>query len=199
MGAENGVISGEYTLTGSAIAQGRPAEIAKAMRGQLTFESTRGRIYRQQTVATLLSVLSIATGSVYGVPDVAREGLAYDRIAVTGDLEGGILRLKEAVLTGPSAAMVGEGSVDVIGRTIDLTLLVAPLKTIDSVVSRIPILRDFLNNTLVSIPVQISGATNAPQVRPISLSAVGQRLLGSMERTVKLPVKLFARLLPKRK
>jgi hypothetical protein len=199
LAAEKGLITGQYTLTGSVTAHGQPAEIAKSLRGHLTFDSTRGRIHRAQMAKTLLSVLSIATGSVYSLADVTKQGLAYDHMALKGDLDRGTLRLKEAILDGPSAMMVGEGSVDMIGQTVDLTLLVAPLKTVDSIVSWIPLVGDVLGNTLVSIPVKISGDLSAPQVTPIAVSAVGDRLLGIMERTVKLPVKILEPLLPERK
>jgi uncharacterized protein YhdP len=113
---------------------------------------------------------------------------------VKGVLQDGTLRLSEALLDAPSATIVGEGSIDLLGETVDLTLLVAPLKTVDSLISRVPVLGDWLGNSVVSIPVKVSGPLREPRVTPLAASAVGEQLLGFMKRTVNLPVQLFDRL-----
>jgi len=135
--------------------------------------------------------VSIATGAVFNLPNVMQEGLPYDRFTVKGRLQDGTFRLSELLLDGSSTTIVGQGSIDLIAETADLTLLVAPLKTVDSVIARVPILGDWLGNSLVSIPVKVSGPLSKPRVTPLSASAVGDQLLGFLKRTVKLPVKVF--------
>jgi hypothetical protein len=84
-----------------------------------------------------------------------------------------------------------EGTVDISTRSLDLTLLVAPLKTVDTVVSRIPILGSVLGGSLVSVPVRVSGDFANPSVTPLPPWAVGRGLLNVMTRTLKLPLKLI--------
>ena len=98
-------------------------------------------------------------------------------------------------MNGPSVNGVAEGSVDLPARTVDVTLLVAPLKTVDAVVSRLPVIGSVLGGSLVSIPVKVSGNLGDPKVTPLPPSAVGKGLLGVMTRTIKLPLKVIQPLL----
>jgi hypothetical protein len=96
----------------------------------------------------------------------------------------------------PSMKMVAEGTIDVNAETVDLTLLVAPLKTVDAVVSHIPILGHVLGGSLLTIPIKVKGRLQDPQVTPLDPSEVGSGLLRVMTRIVKLPVGLLNPLLP---
>ena len=73
----------------------------------------------------------------------------------------------------------------------DVTALIAPLKTIDFFIKKIPIVRDILGGSLISIPVGIKGSLENPNVTPIPPSAVGSGLLGIIKRTLQLPVKII--------
>ncbi len=191
-------VTGEYDLAGKVSARGTPAEIVGSLRGHVELNAQAGRIENMGMATTLLSVLSAATGSVANLAQLGKEGLAYDTVRVTGDLKGGTLALKEAVLDGPSVKVVGEGSMDLIQKTVDVTLLVAPLKTVDSLVSRIPVIGNVLGGSLVSIPVKVSGDLRNPSVTPLAPSVVGERLVGLMSRTLKLPMQVIQPLLPGR-
>jgi hypothetical protein len=68
---------------------------------------------------------------------------------------------------------------------------VAPLKTVDSVVKKIPIVGGILGGTLVSIPVRATGDLTDPKVSALSASGVGSELLGIMKRAFKLPFKVI--------
>jgi hypothetical protein len=82
------------------------------------------------------------------------------------------------------------GELDAINREIDMTVLVAPFETIDSVINKIPVVRSILGSTLVVVPVRVKGSLEDPTVIPLSPTAVGSEVLGIMKRTLKLPVKL---------
>jgi len=67
---------------------------------------------------------------------------------------------------------------------------VSPLKTVDTVVRNIPLVGNILGGSLVSIPVKVTGDINDPTVVPLSPSAVGSGLLGTMKRVFQLPFTL---------
>jgi hypothetical protein len=92
-----------------------------------------------------------------------------------------------------------EGDVDLMDKELDLRVAVAPLKTVDFVVNKIPLVSYILGGSLVSITMSIKGDWADPTVSPLSTaSAIGSGLLGIIERTVKLPVKLVEPLAPGR-
>jgi len=192
----SGSVTGSYSLAAEVRAQGKPADLVTSLQGHAQFTATDGRISRIGMLAKVFSMLSIVTGSVGNLLDLRTDALPYDTINMKGDLHGATLQLSEAVLDGPTVKMVCEGSADVNDQTLDLTLLVAPLRTVDTVVSHIPIVSGVLGGSLVSIPVRVSGPIDDPEVIPLSPSAVGKGLLGFMSRTLKLPWRLIQPLLP---
>jgi hypothetical protein len=72
-----------------------------------------------------------------------------------------------------------------------MTVLVAPLKTVDSVITRIPLVGDILGGSLISIPVSVKGDLKKPDVTILPPAAVGEGLLGIMQRTLELPVQVI--------
>ena len=191
-----GRVTGRCSLLGRLTAHGALAEFRESLRGQLELKATDGRIYRARWLAKVLSLLNVVTGWVGSLSDVEQSGLAYDTLRIKGDLRGGTLTLKETALNGPSIKMVCEGSIDVERRTVDLTLLVAPLKSVDTVVSHIPLVNKVLGGSLVTVPVKVTGPLDDPAVIPLDPSAVGSELLGFMKRTLHLPLQLIRPLLP---
>ena len=196
LGAPDGVATGRYDLSGTIRARGEPAEIARAASGHLELRATDGRIYRIETTAKILSVVNVATGAFDDIGGLRKEGLPYKTIVMKGDLRGGALVLTEAFLDGPTVRIAGKGSIDVVGKTVDLTLLVAPLKTVATIVGNIPLVKRLPVGGLISIPVRVTGDLSDPSVIPLDPSAVGSEVVGLMTRTLKLPLKLLAPVLP---
>jgi hypothetical protein len=116
-----------------------------------------------------------------------------------GSLQNGTVIIKEVTIDGPTLEMTGQGEIDLAGGKVNLTVLVAPLKTVDRIIKKIPLVRDILAGTLVVIPVRVSGDLKDPKVNPISPSGVGSELLATMKRTLGLPFKLVEPLIPRKK
>jgi hypothetical protein len=84
----------------------------------------------------------------------------------------------------------------VANKQMDVTALVAPLKTIDFFIKRTPIVKDILGGSLISIPIGIKGRMENPNVTPLPPSKVGEGLLGVVKRTLQLPVKIIQPIAP---
>ena len=69
--------------------------------------------------------------------------------------------------------------------------LVSPLKTVDSIVGAIPIIRDITGGSLIAVPIEVSGDLANPTVQPLSPAAVGGRIFDIMKNTLQAPVKLI--------
>ncbi len=169
----------------------KPEALVKSLRGDFEFTARDGRIYRSVPLSRILGLLNTTEILRGKLPDMEKEGLAYDSFTVKGDLREGKLILKEAILNGSSMELVGQGDIDLIAEKMDLTVLVAPLKTVDFAVKKIPLVRDILQGTLVSIPVRVRGDLANPTVTPLSASAVRSELVGIMKRTFHLSIKVI--------
>ena len=76
----------------------------------------------------------------------------------------------------------------------DITCLVAPFKSGDMIVDKIPVLGSILKGRLISIPVRISGKFDDPDVTLISPSDIGKGLTNTMFRVLKAPFKIIKKL-----
>jgi hypothetical protein len=191
-----GIMTGSFDLHGQLAACGEQETLVRSLRGTMEFAAHDGRIYRFGLLAKIFAVLNITEVFKGQLPDLAHEGFAYRCITATAELSCGKLALEKTFIDGSAMGILCDGEVDLVGDKMNLTVLVAPFKTVDSIVDKIPIASGVLEGRLVSIPVKVTGDLRDPQVTPLSPSAVGSRLLGFMKRIVQVPVKIIQPLLP---
>jgi hypothetical protein len=132
------------------------------------------------------------------IPDLKKESLHYELFTVIASLQNGKLIIKEATLDGHTLQMAAQGDVSLAEGKIDLTVLVAPLRTVDRIINLIPLVRYILAGTLITVPVKVSGDLKDPKVTALSPSAVGSEFLGIMTRALRLPLHIIQPLLPKK-
>jgi uncharacterized protein YhdP len=145
-------------------------------------------------VFSLLNVTEMLRGKM---PDLASDQLPYDSLTIKADLQDGNLVLNETVLSGPTVGIVGDGTVHLIDKKVNIKLIVAPLRTVDFIIERTPIVKNVMGGKLVTVPVRIAGDWEDPDVTMLSATAVGSRLLEIMKNTLLLPVELVEPVLPK--
>ncbi len=193
-GASSERIEGTLEIQGNISTTGRAlnALLANA-RGELRLVARNGRITNVGRVGLFTNLLSFLSlnNIVRGEKlNLAENDLPYKRIDLVLHIQGGVAELQEARFTSRPLNIVGEGKVDLTSRETAIVLLVSPLTTADAVVQRIPVVNRILKGTLVAVPVEVKGPISDPSIRPMSVKAVGSRLLGIMERTVTAPLQL---------
>jgi uncharacterized protein involved in outer membrane biogenesis len=195
--AKSDIIDGRFNLEGR-LAGGAPFEVlTQSLDGAFKFKAEDGRIYRFDLLGRILATINL-TELVRGQKsDLMGEGLAYRAIDIEAQLEDNVLRLDKALINGASVEIAAEGSLDLSAKEIDLMVLVAPLKTVDALVKFTPIVNTWLEGTLVSIPVKVSGNFDDPDIVPLSPSAVGNSLLNLLKNTIQLPITLIEPLFDK--
>jgi hypothetical protein len=184
-------ISGTVDLKAEVNARGKSEELVRALTGKVDFRAKDGCIYRFPLLAKILSFLNVTELLRGKVPNLSAQGLDYNSIIIKGDLGNGIFVLQEAIIDGTTMQLVGQGEIDIANNKINLTVLVAPFKTVDYLVSKIPLVGYVLKGTLISIPLRITGKLDDPSIIVLSPTAVGKGMLGIMSRTLLLPVKII--------
>ena len=91
----------------------------------------------------------------------------------------------------PSITMVAGGTVGLLDRSLDLMVLSHPLSTLDKVVQAVPVVRQILGRDFLAVAVKVTGSFQEPIARATPGKDVGKGLVGILERTVTLPVKVF--------
>ena len=190
------VITGRFDLDGTLSAEGKSDQLLQSLQGKINFSAKDGRIYKATILSKIFSLINITGIFEGGLPDLVKEGFSYHSLIIRGDIENGKIFLKEAVIDAPSMEMIGTGNIDLAKKKIDLKVLVAPLKTVDSVLRKIPLVRNIVGRNLVAIPIKVTGDLENPEVSNLSPSAVGSGLLGIMEKVLKAPVNLIQPIVP---
>jgi hypothetical protein len=191
------VADGRFSFDADLSGKGDSEGLASSLTGPLTFEARKGRIYRYGFLGKVFEILS-PTG-ILKIPDLDKEGFSYNSIKAKGDLKEGKITVKEAYMNASAANIAFNGEIDLFGRRIDGVVLVIPFRTIDRIISAIPVVGYLMAERLVALPVAVNGDLTDPKTTPLSPSAVGASLLDTVKRIFRLPLHLIQPLLPSEK
>jgi hypothetical protein len=196
---ENKLVTGTYNFNSELLSKSKPDVIRRSLSGRLDFSAEKGRIYRIGLLAKILAILNVTEIYRGELPDLTGEGFAYNSMRASAVLKGGKLIMKECSIDGVSMGLVCEGDIDIVEKKMDLTILVAPFKTVDRIVEVLPLISQVLGGKLISIPFKAKGDLKDPEVVLLPPKAVGSEVMGILERTLKLPITIIQPVLPKNK
>jgi hypothetical protein len=188
--------TGTFNLSGEFLSKGDPETFGQSLGGKVAFSAKEGRIYRLGLLAKILSILNVTEIYRGEVPDLTGQGFAYRSMTVNAEFKGDKLMINESTIDGVSMGIACEGHIDLLKKQMDLTVLVAPFKTLDRIVDIIPIVGHVLGGNLVSIPFHAKGDLQDPSVLPLPPMAVGAGVLGILQRTLKLPITIVQPIFP---
>lgn len=193
----NAFMDGSFDLTGDiAFEWDQSGSLMEAVEGNASLTAVDGRIYKGGFLGKLFSMLNVSEILSGQFPDFEKEGFPYKTATFEGKFNAGKFELETGVIDGPAMKLFFEGAEDLMKKEHMLTIVVAPLKTLDAVVDKIPLLNDVLEKGLFVYPVKVTGGWEDPKLSFLSPTAVGGEALGIITRTLKAPVKLFEKILP---
>jgi hypothetical protein len=185
---ETDLMVGEYSLNADLSGTGSVKTLHTGLAGDISFVSENGRIHKMTLLSRLLSVLNILK-----LPDIRQEGFKYHSIQVEARAENGLILLEKAVIDAENMALFFTGEIYPFDNRLDLTCLVAPFKTIDTIIQFIPLVNTILEGRLVSFPAKATGPIDDPVITPLHPSAVGEGLINMFFSLLKSPARLLER------
>ena len=184
-------MTGLLDLNATISGHGTRDTLINSLAGNLQYSSKDGYIYHDAQAAKLLYVLNVTNMFRDKIPDLKKAGFHYDSLIVRGSMEKGILTISPARLDAPIMEIAAHGTVDVPQEKVDFTALVAPLQTINKFQKMIPIISKIIPESLVAVPVQISGDFSDIKVRTMSMSAISKSVFGTMVDALSSPVRVL--------
>jgi hypothetical protein len=178
-------LTGSADLTAELRTQGERPHLLRDMTGTAQAEVRDGRVKKFALLGNILAFRGIAS-----LEDMKADGFPYRRMSAKGSFAGGEFRLEEGFFDSPAARLAASGRIDLTGPNSQLTVLIAPLTTVERVVGAIPLVGDVFGGTMVALPVAVHGDIRDPTILPLGPRAISDQLLGIFERTLKLPGKL---------
>jgi hypothetical protein len=172
-------------------AKGEVDELISKLQGPLKMTFSNGIIEQDRVLSMVLEVLNVTEIVKGRLPDLAATGFKYTLITVEGQFKDGKLIFDKLFMDGETLDILGYGEIDLEKETLNLELLAAPFKTVDTIIKYIPGVNYLMGGSLVVIPVSVKGALADPEVSVMSPSSVSKSLLNLGERTIKLPYKVI--------
>jgi hypothetical protein len=179
-----------YDLTGEISLPPSRENPARSLSGHVEFSSENGNIAYANVLMKIFSVLNVTEVFTGGRSDLSEDGYGYAKAYAKAQIDGGKVQIEEILVDGNSLKITGQGNISLGAGEADITLLAAPLKTIDRIVNKIPVINYIAGGSLITIPLRLTGPLTDIKVKPIRPSAVGEGVLNIMERTLKAPFKL---------
>jgi len=192
-------VKGDFDLKGRIVAQGKPEDLIRSLKGNVELQSKDGHFYYSKGLMRVLEFVNSTEIYRGKLPDPGKEGVDYKLIKIRAAFRDGKLMIEEATLDGPALELVAKGEIDLMNQEMNLMGLVAPLKTVDRIVKLTPVVREIFAGTLITIPVRVHGSLKDPKVTALSPSAIGDEILAMMKRTLGLPFKVIEPLVPRKK
>ncbi len=198
LGIDQDVIEGSFKVIGKI--QGTKK---KWQNGRLVIHSEQGRILRMTLLSKIFSVVNLTDlFTTDELPDLEKEGFPYSYLDFEAKVKDNRLIINNAKIRGKGLNLFGRGEMDLTTFETDFTVMIAPFKTIDTIISHIPVLGRVIggkNATLITIPVKVTGPFNNPNVVPLAPSAIGEGFLNIVKETLLLPFTILSPLLPNEK
>lgn len=184
-------MTGTMEISSRIKAQGEMGELIGKLEGPLTMTFREGVIEQNRLLSTLLEVLNVTEIVKGRLPNMATTGFEYTIITVEGQFSDGKLLLDKIFVDGETLDILGFGEIDLDKETVNLELLAAPFKTVDSIIKYLPGINYLMGGSLVVIPVSVKGTLANPTVSVMSPSSVSKGLLNLGARALKLPYKMM--------
>ena len=190
---ESRLLEGPFWLKGYLKTEGK--KLLENSSGNFSFSSSKGHIYKFGTLAKIFSVLSPLDIFQGNLPDFHKKGTDFNLWKIKGHFEKHYLVVDSWLLEAPGFRVFASGKLNLLKQKIDFTVFVSPFETVDSVVSKVPLVGWILtgnSKTFFAVPVKVSGKLGDPSVTPLSPTAVGGKALGIIKRTLQLPIKILS-------
>ncbi|BCR04163.1 hypothetical protein DESUT3_12320 [Desulfuromonas versatilis] len=188
-GLITGNLRGDFYLEGLAGKQFLPTSS-----GGFHLEIRDGVLRRFKGLARVFSLLNVSQILSLQLPDMAREGMPFNRLDATIALNQGVLSTEDLFIDSNAMNMSLVGSLDLNTEQLDTQLGVKPLRTVDKIVTNIPLAGWLLagdEKALLTAHFQIRGDSRNPEVMPMPINTVSEKVLGIFKRVLGLPGKVI--------
>jgi len=189
LGLGHNLLSGKFTF--KADLQGSSGRWTD---GQATILSEQGTLLRMALLSKIFSVINLTDLFFPQDNGHSPSGLPYSRMEITATIKDDKAFIDRGVLFGEGLNLFGSGHLDLSNYETDITLFIAPLKSVDTVMKRIPLVGRIIGGdsaSLVTIPVSIKGPLADPDIQPLSPGAIGEATLNLVRETLNLPFKIL--------
>ncbi len=188
-------ITGDFNLWGGLKGSGRnEEEVRQSLEGNLKVRVEKGRIRRFNVLSKVFSLLNVSQLIKGKLPELTGEGLPYN--AITGEIRiaRGIARTENLLVDSDAMKISVIGEADIAREALDLTVCLHPMETVDTIVSKVPVVGRILageDESLISYYVKVMGDFSNPKVKHIPLRSMPKGLIEMIKRILETPMHII--------
>ena len=188
-----GLIHGD--LTSDFYLQGNPAagRFWPTAKGGIHLRIRDGTLRKFNGLAKVFSLLNVSQLFTGNLPDMDKEGMPFNLMEGSFRIAEGRMHTEDLRIDSEAMNLSLVGSQGLVDQSLDYTLGVMPLRTVDKIVTSIPLAGWVLGGeekALLTAQFKIEGTSSAPQVTPVPIDSVSNTVLGIFKRTLGLPGKV---------
>jgi hypothetical protein len=183
-----GTLQGDFYLEGEPGSNFLPTSL-----GGFSLQIKNGVLRKFPFLSKVFSLLNVSQILTFNLPDMAQEGMPFNRLKGNFSLSKGILSTDDLFVDSNAMNLSLVGNADLVEQKLDLVLGVKPLRTVDKIVTQIPIAGWLLTGeekALITAHFEIKGKSEDPEVTPIPITSVSEKVLGIFKRVLGLPGKV---------
>jgi len=189
-----GLIKG--SLTGDFYIEGNPGHnlFWQYARGGIHMRVKKGVLREFHTLAKVFSLLNISQIFTGNLPDMDKEGMPFTLLESSFKIGDGKVTTNDLTITSESMNLSAVGSHNLVDDSLDITLGVMPLRTVDKIITSVPVAGWVLtgeNKALLTAYFKVEGTSKEPEVSAIPVGSVSETIFGLFNRIIGLPVKLI--------
>ncbi len=188
-----GLIDG--SLDGSFYLQGEIGRFLPTASGDFSVQIENGVLRQFPVLAKVFSILNVSQIFALRLPDMANEGMPFDRLQGTLALRQGNLQTDDLIVESNAMNLAAVGGGDPINDRLDLILGIKPLRTVDKVVSSIPLAGWVFTGkekALLTAQFRITGRAEEPEIKAIPFTSLSDMTVGFFKRVFGLPGKMVS-------
>lgn len=191
-------LQGTLNMEAFLTLEGRNADdLLPSLSGNADVAILNGGLRKTGVFSKILEMMSLEK-LIKGKPDDLPEGSFYfESMKGFAAVDRGVVSTENFIMSSPIYNAVAAGEADLIRRTVAFTLGIQPLETLDTVVSRIPIIGYALTGkerAFLTYYFEVTGPMSEPSTRHIPFQNLGGRVAGVLKRLFLTPLRLYENL-----
>lgn len=189
-GIFRGTLDGDFYLEGEEVGQ----KFWQTAQGGAHLRISDGAMRGLKSFARIFSLLNVSQLFTFHLPDMDKEGLPVQNLEVSARIDQGVVAYEDFRITSPAINISSVGKIDLLAGTIDSTVGIKPLRTVDIILSRVPLFGWILTGeeeALITALFNIHGSVDDPKVSAAPTASVAKTALGIIMRTLGLPFHLL--------
>ncbi len=162
-------------------------------KGGLHMQVSNGILRKFHGLAKVFSLLNVSQLFEGKLPDMDKEGMPFSLLTGSVRIADGRMSTQDLKITSAAMNLSLIGSQGILDDQLDFTLGVMPLRTVDKVITKIPIAGWVLtgeDKALVTAHFKVEGTKDQPKITPVPIDSLSQTVFGIFRRTLGLPGKL---------